>query len=123
MYFPDPMIDVSLSVYYPLSCRGARAGFAEVSLVTNAAPTGGHTEATPRTGVAALDSFSLQSLDWSDDLDDLPLVFSFSYFNGQVCHNADAVWLCDSWSRSLLRVSSEYMSERSTTAPGGASLH
>lgn len=56
--------------------------------MTNAAPTGGHTEATPRTGVAALDSFSLESLDWSDDLEDLPLVFSFSYINGQVRYNA-----------------------------------
>ena len=58
--------------------RGARSGFAEVSLVANAAPTGGHVEATPRAGVAALDTFTLESLDWSDDVDDLPLTYAFS---------------------------------------------
>lgn len=46
--------------------------------MTNAAPTGGHVEATPRAGVAALDTFTLESLDWSDDVDDLPLMYSFS---------------------------------------------
>lgn len=46
--------------------------------MTNAPPTGGHVKATPRTGVAALDTFVLESLDWSDDVDDLPLTYSFS---------------------------------------------
>lgn len=55
-----------------------------MSVAVNAAPTGGYIEATPRTGVAALDTFTLESLDWSDDVDDLPLLFSFSYVNGQV---------------------------------------
>lgn len=64
------------------------SGFAEMSVAVNAAPTGGYTEATPRTGVAALDTFTLESLDWSDDVDDLPLLYSFSYVNGQVSHHA-----------------------------------
>lgn len=40
-------------------------------------------EAIPRAGTAALDTFSLQSLEWTDDVDDLPLLHSFSYANGQ----------------------------------------
>ena len=47
--------------------------------MANEAPTGGYVQATPRTGVAALDIFSLESLGWFDtDVDDLPLLYSFS---------------------------------------------
>eukprot|EP00903_Cladosiphon_okamuranus_P012876 g12026.t1 len=53
-------------------------GFAELSILANAAPSGGYIEATPRLGVAALDTFYLECLSWSDDVDDLPLTFSFS---------------------------------------------
>ncbi|CAM9254804.1 unnamed protein product, partial [Ectocarpus sp. 4 AP-2014] len=56
-------------------------GFAELSLTINAAPSGGHIEASPRAGTAAIDTFVLESLDWTDEVDDLPLVFSFSYNN------------------------------------------
>lgn len=59
------------------NAHSVRAGFAETTLVANAAPTGGYVEATPRTGVAALDTFNLESLGWSDDVDDLPLTYSF----------------------------------------------
>lgn len=55
----------------------AFAGFAELSVNVNAPPLGGHVEASPRAGTAAVDSFLLQSLDWTDD--DLPLLYSFSY--------------------------------------------
>ncbi|CAN0146525.1 unnamed protein product [Pylaiella littoralis] len=75
-----------LSYTFRLSAINAvslETGFAELSVVVNAAATGGRIEATPRAGVAALDTFTLESLDWSDDVDDLPLVFSFSYVNGQ----------------------------------------
>ncbi|CAN0146388.1 unnamed protein product, partial [Pylaiella littoralis] len=75
-----------LSYTFRLSAIDAvslETGFAELSVMVNAAPTGGRIEATPRAGVAALDTFTLESLDWSDDVDDLPLVFSFSYINGQ----------------------------------------
>lgn len=60
------------------------SGFEEISLVLNAAPTGGHVAATPRTGVAAVDNFLLESLEWTDEVDDLPLTYSFWYTNGQV---------------------------------------
>eukprot|EP00752_Nemacystus_decipiens_P006049 g5460.t1 len=53
------------------------AGFAELSVSINAPPLGGHVEASPRVGTAAVDSFLLQSLDWTDD--DLPLLYSFAY--------------------------------------------
>ena len=46
--------------------------------MANAAPTGGHVKARPSAGVAALDTFTLESVDWSDDVDDLPLTYSFS---------------------------------------------
>ncbi|CAM9646533.1 unnamed protein product [Scytosiphon promiscuus] len=59
------------------------AGLAEVSVLMNAAPTGGHVEVTPRAGRAAIDTFVLESLDWTDEVDDLPLMFSFAYINGQ----------------------------------------
>eukprot|EP00903_Cladosiphon_okamuranus_P018201 g16743.t2 len=53
------------------------AGFAELSINVNTAPLGGHVEASPRAGTAAIDTFLLQSLDWTDD--DLPLLYSFAY--------------------------------------------
>eukprot|EP00752_Nemacystus_decipiens_P011504 g10216.t1 len=58
-------------------------GFAELSVVVNAAPTGGYVDASPRAGSAAVDSFSLQSLEWTDEVDDLPLLYSFAYMNDQ----------------------------------------
>ncbi|CAM9342946.1 unnamed protein product, partial [Ectocarpus sp. 12 AP-2014] len=57
------------------------AGFADMTLTINAPPTGGHVDASPRAGVAAVDLFVLESLDWTDEVDDLPLLFSFSYNN------------------------------------------
>ncbi|CAM9178731.1 unnamed protein product [Ectocarpus fasciculatus] len=56
-------------------------GFADISLTINAPPTGGHVDAAPRAGVAAVDTFVLECLDWTDEVDDLPLLFSFSYNN------------------------------------------
>ncbi|CAM9220320.1 unnamed protein product [Ectocarpus sp. 12 AP-2014] len=56
-------------------------GFADMTLTINAAPTGGHVDASPRAGVAAVDAFVLESLDWTDEVDDLPLLFFFSYNN------------------------------------------
>eukprot|EP00903_Cladosiphon_okamuranus_P005952 g5878.t1 len=58
-------------------------GFVELSVVVNAPPTGGYVDASPRAGYAAVDIFSLESLDWADDVDDLPLLFFFAYTNNQ----------------------------------------
>ena len=52
--------------------------------MVNSSPYGGRVAANPAAGTAALDTFVLEALDWTDDADDLPLVFSFSYFNGEV---------------------------------------
>lgn len=65
-------------------------GFAELSVLVNSAPYGGHVEASPREGTAALDSFLLESLEWTDEVDDLPLLFSFYYANGQVSRGSIA---------------------------------
>lgn len=64
--------------------RSSRAGYAQLSIVVNSPPYGGHVAASPAAGTAALDAFVLEALDWTDDADDLPLTFSFSYFNGKV---------------------------------------
>lgn len=61
-----------------------RAGFAELVVSVNSAPYGGYVDATPRVGTAAQDVFLLESLGWTDDVDDLPLVTSFHYANGGV---------------------------------------
>lgn len=61
-----------------------REGYAELSIVVNSPPYGGRVSASPSTGSAALDPFVLEALDWTDDADDLPLFFSFAYFNGEV---------------------------------------
>ncbi len=47
--------------------------------MVNAAPNGGYIGASPSDGFAAVDTFALQSLDWTDDIDDLPLLYSFMY--------------------------------------------
>lgn len=39
--------------------------------------------ASPTTGTAAIDVFRLESLEWTDEADDLPLAYAFSYANGQ----------------------------------------
>lgn len=52
--------------------------------MVNSAPYGGRVSASPATGIAVLDPFVLEALDWTDEADDLPLTFSFSYSNGEV---------------------------------------
>ena len=47
--------------------------------MVNAAPKGGHVAASPSDGFVAVDTFTLLSLDWTDDVDDLPLLYSFMY--------------------------------------------
>lgn len=54
----------------------------------NSPPYGGHIGASPKAGVAAFDTFLLESLEWSDDVDDLPLMFSFSFAYGEVREGA-----------------------------------
>lgn len=61
-----------------------REGYAQLSIVVNSPPYGGRVAASPTAGTAALDAFVLEALNWTDDADDLPLTFSFSYFNGEV---------------------------------------
>lgn len=60
------------------------AGFAEAMIVANSPPHGGYVDASPRAGLAAVDTFVLESLEWSDDAGDFPLTFSFSVAYGQV---------------------------------------
>lgn len=59
-------------------------GFAELSVVVNAPPTGGYVDASPRVGLAAVETFLLESMDWTDKIEDLPLMYSFMYTNNEV---------------------------------------
>lgn len=59
-------------------------GYAQISVLVNSAPFGGYIVASPTAGTAALDTFYIASLGWTDEVDDLPLAFGFSYANGQV---------------------------------------
>ncbi|CAM9699138.1 unnamed protein product [Ectocarpus sp. 12 AP-2014] len=64
-------------------CTGLPRHFAEIRFDVNAPPSGGYVQATPRTGAAAIDMFSLAALLWEDDIEDLPLKVSFFYVAGQ----------------------------------------
>eukprot|EP01006_Ploeotia_vitrea_P041467 TRINITY_DN66533_c5_g3_i1.p1 TRINITY_DN66533_c5_g3~~TRINITY_DN66533_c5_g3_i1.p1 ORF type:complete len:1576 (+),score=688.91 TRINITY_DN66533_c5_g3_i1:275-4729(+) len=53
-------------------------GRASISVITNAAPTSGACDVTPRSGVVFDTKFTLSCADWTDDAADLPLFYSFA---------------------------------------------
>ena len=55
---------------------------AEFSFETNASPSGGHLESDRLSATAGVDELRLQSLGWTDDVDDFPLTHSFGYLHG-----------------------------------------
>eukprot|EP00752_Nemacystus_decipiens_P006052 g5462.t2 len=57
-------------------------GYAEFSFETNAPPSGGHLEADVLSVTAGVDETLIQSLGWTDDVDDFPLTHSFGYVHG-----------------------------------------
>ena len=65
------------SLHSRLHCDGA-----EFSFATNAPPAGGHVESDLPSVTAAVDKVLLQSLGWTDDVDDLPLKHSFGFLYG-----------------------------------------
>ena len=68
-----------LTAFYPTS-TGASPEATTVTILLNAAPTGGSLVATPSTGVAMNTTYFFQTKDWVDDPDDYPLVFVMSYY-------------------------------------------
>lgn len=54
-------------------------GFAEIDVRVNSPPSGGFFTITPNVGFAADTEFYLSAEQWTDHVDNLPLVYSFSY--------------------------------------------
>lgn len=71
----------SVSLSHP--SHSPHQGYTQLSVLINSPPYGGHVVASPTSGTAALDAFVLESLEWTDEADDLPLSYTFSYANGQ----------------------------------------
>lgn len=67
-------------------------GYTQLLVLINYSPYGGHVVATPTNGTAALDVFVLESLGWTDEADDLPLSYAFSYANGQASRTSSHRW-------------------------------
>ncbi|CAM9110513.1 unnamed protein product [Ectocarpus fasciculatus] len=57
-------------------------GYAEFSFETNAPPAGGHVESNTSSATAGVDGIRLQSIGWTDDVDDLPFTHSFGFVHG-----------------------------------------
>ncbi|CAM9396526.1 unnamed protein product [Ectocarpus sp. 4 AP-2014] len=57
-------------------------GYAEFSFETNAPPAGGHVESNTSSATAGVDGVRLQSIGWTDDVDDLPFTHSFGFVHG-----------------------------------------
>jgi hypothetical protein len=53
---------------------------ASVTVLVNEAPTGGALTISPVTGIALNTSFTFETAGWSDDVDDYPLEYIFSYY-------------------------------------------
>lgn len=54
----------------------------EFSFETNAPPAGGHVESNTSSATAGVDGVRLQSIGWTDDVDDLPFTHSFGFVHG-----------------------------------------
>ncbi|CAN0410705.1 unnamed protein product, partial [Ectocarpus sp. 12 AP-2014] len=57
-------------------------GYAEFSFETNAPPAGGHVESNTSSATAGVDGVRLQSIGWTDDVEDLPFTHSFGFVYG-----------------------------------------
>ncbi len=59
---------------------GARAAYAQQTVVMNAPPRGGTFAVVPRVGYELNESFSLRASSWVDDAEDLPLKYAFAFY-------------------------------------------
>ncbi|CAB1098624.1 unnamed protein product [Ectocarpus sp. CCAP 1310/34] len=57
-------------------------GYAEYSFETNAPPAGGHVESNTSSANAGVDGVRLQSIGWTDGVDELPFTHSFGFVHG-----------------------------------------
>ena len=72
-------------------------GRSEVSVPMNTAPTSGSADITPGSGFALTTSFEIRASDWTDDADDLPLLYNFNsmvgYDTGNMADELESVLL------------------------------
>ena len=59
--------------------RPETATFAEISLISNVAPTSGHIVSSPTNGSALVTQFTVSSPGWTTDAASFPLSYAFSY--------------------------------------------
>ena len=70
------MIEVDLDL---LADSSSLSSYSEISIVANAAPTGGSLSSTPSNGYGLSTAFTIMSTGWTDDPSDYPLAYTFRY--------------------------------------------
>ena len=68
-----------LSADVPNAQNDAFLSFTEVTITINSPPSPGFLTASPTAGIALSTTFTLVASDWSDDVEDLPFTYKFSY--------------------------------------------
>ncbi|CAM9609633.1 unnamed protein product, partial [Ectocarpus fasciculatus] len=93
-------------------------GYAEFSFETNAPPSGGHVKSDRLSAIAGVNPVVLQTLGWTDDVDDLPLTYSFGYIHGY----QEVIAIASELARvNRLSSSSSVSTTLSTNVPAGLS--
>lgn len=69
-------------VQYIADVHRIPSNVAEFSFETNAAPVGGYVDSNQQQITAGQDAVTLQATAWTDDIDDLPMVYEFGYAHG-----------------------------------------
>ncbi len=75
-----------------------RTGFAEIDIFTESRPLAGHLEIQPTQGHALSTKFTLQALQWTDDVGDTPLSYQFGFRYG----NGSKYWMTGALTRSRI---------------------
>ncbi|CBJ29023.1 conserved unknown protein [Ectocarpus siliculosus] len=94
-------------------------GYAEFSFETNAPPSGGHLKSDRLSATAGVNPVVLQTLGWTDDIDDLPLTYSFGYIQGY--HEVIAIASSESALVNRLSSSPSVSTTLTTNVPAGLS--
>ena len=68
-------LDAGCTISFQLS---AKASSSRITIVTNASPAGGSIVVNPTIGISFSTTFIMNSIDWSDDVGDYPLAYSFA---------------------------------------------
>lgn len=76
---PAGYLQAAARYTFRLVCNGTRA---DVAVTTNEPPYGGVIRTLPRSGISLVTIFAVTAIGWSDDVDDYPLSFEFSFWAG-----------------------------------------